>query len=452
MSYLITPILQECGNFSEARDTSFTILRYHASAEVDTGDMISHSFKFHNYMKSLELNEFKRKCQNSITLHLANVEHPLLESIHTEVLSDVDTLHQFLLSYATGLLAPPSPRRPEYPDNAEGKATYMAGLSDNADYELLVRCDALTEDLEQAAGRRCEDATTRVDIARTLLDISYAFTSGKVDVAAGYVATLRTAIDGEVARVRTRRAKSSLSAPNGENEAAFGKDQWDQQTIHVNEKLQEAVMASFVGILEVLIDVWHEGTRNGEEEITALLTPLEPLADSSCARVEEGTLLSPKWVRAVVLLTRTMAMVLPVCLKCFAKQCPRLAEAGKKKPKKKTDTTAETLSLSERENAVAGAAAKVRDFFKRIEDILSGEAERLNGEGGSTTVYVPYMASLLEKLDYAVPNYADSAGVKASVTVAKEVAYSHYISCKQVGTVLSRRLEMLDEVAAAGCR
>ena len=30
--------------------------------------------------------------------------------------------------------------------------------------------------------------------------------------------------------------------------------------------------------------------------------------------------------------------------------------------------------------------------------------------------------------------------------MAKEVAHSHYISCKQVGTVLSRRLEMLDEV------
>ena len=69
-----------------------------------------------------------------------------------------------------------------------------------------------------------------------------------------------------------------------------------------------------------------------------------------------------------------------------------------------------------------------------------------------SSIMIDKLASLLEKLDYAVPNYADSAGVKASVTVAKEVAYSHYISCKQVGTVLSRRLEMLDEVAAAGCR
>ena len=85
MSYLIIPVLMECGLFFEASKHYSSIVNFHSHANKETHDMIAKSYQFNNYMKAFELADFGSRCKRSIHLAVAKIELPLLrlvEKVH----------------------------------------------------------------------------------------------------------------------------------------------------------------------------------------------------------------------------------------------------------------------------------------------------------------------------------------------------------------------------------
>ena len=103
MSYLLLPVLFEHGLFTEARGQLRKILRFHANVRRDTADMIARALRYHNYMKSLELQAFIGKCESSTTSLVANPEAAWVEVIdNPEFTSNLTSLGQFLERYSSG--------------------------------------------------------------------------------------------------------------------------------------------------------------------------------------------------------------------------------------------------------------------------------------------------------------------------------------------------------------
>jgi hypothetical protein len=98
MSYLISPVLQECGMFDIARDIYMKVLKFHSMADGETAEMIAHCFKYGNYMKSLELQKFSRKCEKSLSLAIAS-ELPLLDFTCNENLYDIIAIKTKIVYY-----------------------------------------------------------------------------------------------------------------------------------------------------------------------------------------------------------------------------------------------------------------------------------------------------------------------------------------------------------------
>jgi hypothetical protein len=141
MSYLILPILRETFLFSEAIKVHKQILKFHYCGKRDTADQTARAFKFHNFMKVIELQSFVDKCQRSCALLTARSEVPLLSMVCQPDIQTAESAKAYLLGWMAGFL-----ERSEYLPGFDGLAIPAQGLSDNGDYELLVSFDACGKD------------------------------------------------------------------------------------------------------------------------------------------------------------------------------------------------------------------------------------------------------------------------------------------------------------------
>jgi len=472
MSFLILPVLQECGQLDDARERLKAVLKFHSTADKDTADMITHSFRYHNYMKSLELLDFSRKCQRSLTLNVAAVELPMVEAAELTTLADVEALRTYSMGYATGAAKSPAPTRPSL------SAEALAALSDNADYGLLVRCDVHTCELEAAVQGRREDAALRVRTSLSLLDLTQAFLQG--DQPAANKALAR-AVEDEKARevLCTTRAEGALGDIFKEGRAGT---QWSQQTQHSDDASADfshtLVTTAFMESTKALLGAWA-ATEAGSDTYTpsdgaaadSLHTLTTTLAAAtsvrpSAAGAGEPAPLTPQWLRAVSLFTRVTATLLPVFLLCAAQSSPtlkaRLVPKAHKKNKKKGAGDKAGL-LSPAEAAMEHLAQHLLGVLVALETTLAAEVANLAPEEGGvapSNFYVPYVQRLVSGLDYALPDFAPVASPQAaavasapppsaSVHVAQELAQSHYFSCKKLLEVVKRKRESLQGLASS---
>jgi hypothetical protein len=468
MSFLILPVLVECGQLDDARERLKAVLKFHSTADKDTADMITHSFRYHNYMKSLELLEFSRKCQRSLTLNVAAVELPMVEVSELTTLADVEALRTYSMGYATGAAKPPAPARPSL------SAEALAALSDNADYGLLVRCDVRTCELEAAVQGRRKDATLRAQASLSLLDLTQAFLQD--DQPAANEAFLRVVGDEKTREeLCAARAESSLGDIFKGGRAGT---QWSQQTQQADDASASfshtLVTTTFLQCTKALLDAWASRAGSADaytpsdgaatEALRALMTSLASATNArpSSASADEPAPLTPQWLRAVSLFTRVTATLLPVFLLCVAQSSPtlraRLAPKAPKAPKKnkKKGLGDKAESLSSADATIQRIAQHLRDVLTALEAALSAEVVHLapQEEGlAPSNFYVPYVQRLVSGLDYTLPDFAPAVSPvaaaaaapppSASVHVAQELARSHYFSCKKLLEVVKRKRESL---------
>ena len=172
MTYLISPVLQECGMFDIARDIYMKVLKFHSMADGETAEMIAHCFKYGNYMKSLELQKFSRKCEKSLSLAIACTELPLLDFICDDNLYNIIEIKTYLINYIGGLLVLPSPHRISIDNNNNNNNN---NFNDNSDYSLLIRCDIDNQTIYNNNKSHKDDSILRISITQKLIDITYSF-------------------------------------------------------------------------------------------------------------------------------------------------------------------------------------------------------------------------------------------------------------------------------------
>ena len=162
MSYLIIPALLEGGLFTEAKKQLRSVLHFHNNSRSETSEMMSRSFQFRNYMKGLELRDFLRKCECSVQLALARTEVPLLEIVE-KVHTSKDAAAYFQQFMIGTFLE----------SHTWLTDSEMDNLSDNCDYDLLVRCDSRCSEELSHKGRRFLQYKRRLSVGQAVLKTLY---------------------------------------------------------------------------------------------------------------------------------------------------------------------------------------------------------------------------------------------------------------------------------------
>ena len=202
LAYLVAPALLEAGLFSEAREVYVKLTKFALAARVDTSEMMAKALDKGNYATCLQMNAFLRRVAGSLQLHVAFTENALLELTLNEALRnppDACThLKHFSVSPAISASTANDGVRPLLLTRGAGLLTDedLAGLTDNGDYELVVRCDATG--LAEAAEARSRRAQLegRIRLAQVVHRALYHVLECEVAEGQAYVDRLAAMVAG----------------------------------------------------------------------------------------------------------------------------------------------------------------------------------------------------------------------------------------------------------------
>lgn len=148
LSYLILPSLLECGLYDEALKLNRQVLAFQLVAIKDANDMSVRAYQSKSYGSIFEMGAFMLKCTRSLQLALSKSDMIMLELIKVKSLEESEL-------YMSQLLAGSLPEsEPVLAFSQGGGEEYLASLSDNMDYTVLVRPDYARAEEERDAHLR----------------------------------------------------------------------------------------------------------------------------------------------------------------------------------------------------------------------------------------------------------------------------------------------------------
>lgn len=410
MSYLILPILIESGLFTEAARQNKIACNFHTGAGRDTADMMSECFKHSNYAKALELNVFRNKCKRSTQLALSKVEMALLD-LTDSTHSAQDAALYLETSFAGNL------------SEKFDSAALLDSLSDNFDFNLLVRADLTSSEEQAADATRCIQMKSR--ISRSYKWLYVLWTLLKTDKSATEEGNPGTDNSGdgcspddafETMNSKLRDLKDSTACDTSANAVEETYIQWDQIINCGGSEFEHTLSITALAYF----DLHHLMKSNGEitlaraDETLSLLALVETqLCLGECTR----KLRHPDWIRRMSAFTRTVCTFLSLLIQAAYDLPAYKSNAATQEVVKKVANRFEALL-----EGVVRAIPSAVDM-----DAINSEADRL------------------VESSKAVAGFEGEAVQRRAAVVVSQVLSSQALSYTRLRTVLKAKLLALQE-------
>lgn len=415
------------------------ILGFHMSASRDTADMMSKCYKHCNYMKSLELRNFIRRCGSSLQLAITRAEMPIIELIEKyHTLNDVS---KYLVAGGYTVDAGAS---------IVSDQTHLESLADNNDYNLIVSPDVRDETLASNATARRLQYYKRINMSQLLLQLLVAITNKDSISASDCFSKILVSV-GDEHEMASRDLKWSQIlkgfSTTSEEEMMWG-------LFHSLVKYYVAVIAvkvdsdaELTSIHASVTDVSVVG-QQCIEEITAfkgfLLNESNIYVNIPAERKIKGAkgsgatesilfLLHPSWIRGVSKFVRILGVIVPALLQTLNGHVHPLGQKEKKKSKNKREVATPCGALQESLNQVT------HHFVKLLEDVI----RELEKSTDSDTLCGTNVLHVLMQWD----STSNSSVLQSSKQIlADQMASSQQLTCNRLAQVLRNKITPLKEM------